>query len=80
LYFSETRFDFSEPSAHRFNDPWIVCRAFLFSFGDHLNPFDRFGNKELRATQRVVTHTCLPPFSLTLIPTSPALRGARSSK
>jgi len=80
LYFSETHFDFSQPSAYRLNDPWIVCRAFLLGFGDHLNPFDRFGYEELRAAQRVETHTSLPPFSLTVIQTAPALLGARSCK
>jgi len=65
LHFTEPRVGFPQPGAYRLNDPWIVCRAFLLSFGDHVNSFDRLGYEELRATQRVETHTCLPPFSLT---------------
>jgi hypothetical protein len=64
LNLSDAQLDFPQPGAHRFNDPWIVCRVFLLHLGEHV---DRLGCEELHATQWVETHNWVPPFSLTLI-------------
>jgi len=50
LHFPETLFHFPQSSAHRLNDPWIVCRAFLLGFGEQVN---RLRYEDLRATQWV---------------------------
>jgi len=59
LHFTEPRVGFSQPGAYRLNNPWIVYRAFHLGLREHLN---RFGDEDLRATQRVETHVCLTSF------------------